>query len=157
MRGCRRLVGWRLLVQRLSTSVYQAWDPRARRWLCIKCYEDPERARREMNVLRVLSPDPGFARLEGVAVRRGRLCLVLEWVPGRPLRVVLRDRGPLPAGTAVAVAASLLRILHRLHRAGFVHGDLHSGNVLVVDGRRGRVKLIDFQHAARKGPDGRAV
>ena len=109
-----------------------------------------------MAVLRALPRDPGFVRLEGTRVRRGRLCLVLEWVPGRTLKQLLREQGPLPVDTAVEVTRSLLRSLHRLHRAGFVHGDLHVGNVLVADGPRGSVKLIDFQHAVRKGPGGRA-
>src|SRR5436189_6227374 len=57
--------------------------------------------------------------------------IVMEYVPGPTLKEVL-DRGG-PAG--LEVAREMGRVIGRLHRAGIVHGDLTTSNMLWRDGR----------------------
>lgn len=105
-------------------------------------------------MLKTLPVHPGLVPLRDHFFQDGQTCLVLDWVPGPTLRQFIRDRGPLSPAETVAIACRLLEGLHVLHRRGYIHGDLHGGNVLVTGD--GGVKLIDFQHAVRKGPAGRA-
>ncbi|HVH07520.1 MAG TPA: lipopolysaccharide kinase InaA family protein [Myxococcota bacterium] len=74
----------------------------------------------------------------------GDAFLVLRYLPGVPLEAALaappRERRALLAALGVCVAA--------LHRTGFVHGDLHQGNVWL---HAGRPLLLDLQHARRTG------
>jgi len=74
----------------------------------------------------------------------------MDYTPGPSLKELVRTTGPLPIPLAVRIAAQILKGLEAVHRAGYVHGDLHAGNVVVTDPRRGRIKIVDFQHAARK-------
>ncbi len=70
----------------------------------------------------------------------GDRLLALRWVDGAPLTDALRDT---PAARR-ALLDALATLVRRVHELGFVHGDLHAGNVLVT--ARGPV-LLDWQHA----------
>jgi len=64
---------------------------------------------------------------------------VMRYVPGRPVRVYLRQHGPQWLGV---LGYRLLERLTQLHEAGWVFGDIKSENVLV--GEYGRVELVDY-------------
>jgi eukaryotic-like serine/threonine-protein kinase len=70
------------------------------------------------------------------------LYLVMEYVPGRTLRAVLRERGWLPWQEALSVLDPVLAGLAAAHRAGIVHRDVKPENVLIT--ADGRVKVVDF-------------
>jgi tRNA A-37 threonylcarbamoyl transferase component Bud32 len=105
-------------------------------------------AEREWRALRALHA-AGAAVPEPLALARvagGDAILVLRFVAGVPLAQALgagRQR-------RAAILESLGRAVAEVHAAGFAHGDLHAGNVLVADGR---AVLLDLQHARRlRGP-----
>ncbi len=62
----------------------------------------------------------------------------------------MRQSGRLSSQEALCIAADLAEVLQRVHSEGFVHGDIHPGNVLVGEG--GRAVLIDFERARRIDP-----
>ncbi|HEX9042723.1 MAG TPA: Stk1 family PASTA domain-containing Ser/Thr kinase [Trebonia sp.] len=70
------------------------------------------------------------------------LYLVMEYVPGRTLRALLRERGWLPWQEALSVMDPVLAGLAAAHRAGIVHRDVKPENVLIT--ADGRVKVVDF-------------
>ncbi len=68
--------------------------------------------------------------------------LAMEYVPGRTLRDILRDFGPLTPEQALVLLDPVLEALAAAHAAGFVHRDIKPENVLISDD--GRVKVADF-------------
>ncbi|WP_395296518.1 Stk1 family PASTA domain-containing Ser/Thr kinase [Kitasatospora hibisci] len=72
----------------------------------------------------------------------GAVFLAMEYVPGRTLRDLLRDRGALSIRAALDVLEPVLAALGAAHRAGLVHRDVKPENVLITDG--GLVKVADF-------------
>ncbi len=67
--------------------------------------------------------------------------LATAYVAGPSLTEAVRDHGPLPVCTVLALAAGLAESLSAIHTAGVVHGDLKPSNVLLAeDGPR----VIDF-------------
>jgi eukaryotic-like serine/threonine-protein kinase len=70
------------------------------------------------------------------------LYLAMEYVPGRTLRELLRERGWLPWQEALAVLDPVLAGLSAAHQAGIVHRDVKPENVLLT--ADGRVKVVDF-------------
>lgn len=113
------------------------------------------RLRHEEDVLRRLPASTGAPRVAGVYTAHGHRFLALEYLAGIALPVLLATQHPLttawPTGEevltyrawALDVAANLRNALAGLHAAGWVHGDLHPGNVLVT--ANGEVAIIDFE------------
>jgi serine/threonine protein kinase len=71
----------------------------------------------------------------------GRPFLIMERLPGRTLRDVLRA-GPLPPEAARQLAVEVLGALQAAHAEGIVHRDVKPGNILVGSG--GQWKIGDF-------------
>ena len=68
--------------------------------------------------------------------------LVMEFVPGRTLRSVIRAEAPLTPRRALDLLMPTLAGLAAAHRAGLVHRDVKPENVLVRED--GRVTVADF-------------
>ena len=69
--------------------------------------------------------------------------IAYEYVPGRTLRDVLRERD-LGDEEAIEVAAQILEALAHAHAHGIVHRDVKPSNVLLADGEEVSVRLLDF-------------
>ncbi|WP_192796662.1 serine/threonine-protein kinase [Serinicoccus kebangsaanensis] len=71
--------------------------------------------------------------------------IVTEYVPGRPLDVVIEERGALGREALLRLARGLAGALQAIHALGIVHRDLKPGNVL-LDGEGDRLDpvVIDF-------------
>lgn len=83
------------------------------------------------------------------AAGRGLRALVLRRVSGQPAGAFLAGRDAACVGRVLADAA---RVLAAVHAAGWVHGDLHAGNVLVAGSCQDpRVSLLDLGLADRAG------
>jgi serine/threonine protein kinase len=75
--------------------------------------------------------------------------LVMEMLPGEPLRQRLRRDYRLDVSTALWIARQTAEALSALHRKGFIHGDVKPDNVhLVADGK---AVLLDLGFAHRPG------
>lgn len=97
-----------------------------------------------------------MVRLYDFFIRKRMAYVVMERVRGFTLTRAIERRGAFRPRKVVDIALSILNGLDALHRCGFVHGDLHSKNVILTHFKTGQTKIIDFQHAARKNQDGKA-
>ena len=71
-----------------------------------------------------------------------RVCMVMEWVEGRPLRDVLDQEQKIAPERARAITLRICDALDYIHSHGIVHRDLKPDNVM-IDGAD-NIKLIDF-------------
>src|SRR5262249_43927307 len=94
---------------------------------------------------------PNVVRAFDVIHTRTQLYLVLEYVEGRDLGSLVKERGRLPAAEAVGYAMQAARGLAYAHRCGIVHRDVKPGNLLLP--RDGVVKLSDLGLARRHAQD----
>jgi serine/threonine-protein kinase len=130
-------------------TVYLATDTRLDRQVALKVMH-AELARDADFVGRFIGEAKSVARLSHpniVAVfdqgSDGQfLYLSMEYVPGRTLRSLLRERGWFTWGEALDVMDPILSGLAAAHHAGIVHRDVKPENVLLT--ADGRVKVVDF-------------
>ncbi len=73
---------------------------------------------------------------------RGVHFLVMDYVEGKDLDHIVRERGPLPVGQAVDCLIQAARGLEAAHAAGIVHRDIKPGN-LMLD-QAGAVRVLDL-------------
>jgi serine/threonine-protein kinase len=130
-------------------TVYRALDTRLDRVVALKVMH-PELAVDDEFVARFIGEARSAAQLAHPAVVAvfdqgeddGAVFLAMEYIEGRTLRQVLRDRGRLAPDHALDLIEPVLAALGAAHAAGIVHRDVKPENVLVGDD--GRVKVADF-------------
>jgi serine/threonine protein kinase len=84
----------------------------------------------------------------------GTCYLVLEYVPGSPLRALMKPGKPWRIGRARPILDAIAQALAYIHRRGILHLDLKPENVLCS--RDGTIKITDFG-VARPRMDARAL
>ena len=151
-----------LLARGGMATVYEALDLRLDRVVALKIMH-PHLAHDQAFVSRFQREAKAAARLTHghvVAVYdqgedNGLIYLAMEYVPGRTLRDVLRQYGPLTPAQALVFLDPVLEALAAAHAAGFVHRDIKPENVLISDD--GRVKVADFGLARAVEANGESV
>jgi serine/threonine-protein kinase len=127
--GARDLaLGRTVAVKVLSPGL--AADPRL-----LERFEQEARAAAALN-------HPNVAQVYDSGQDGGDHFIVMEAVAGETLAALLRRRGTLPIGRAVAIAMDVLTALDVAHEKGIVHSDVSPGNVMLT--RDGAVKVLDF-------------
>jgi eukaryotic-like serine/threonine-protein kinase len=72
----------------------------------------------------------------------GTYYIAMEYVEGRTLKDIVRERGPAPPDAAADVVLQILRAARFAHQRGVVHRDIKPQNVLIDE--EGRIKVADF-------------
>ncbi|HET7224149.1 MAG TPA: protein kinase [Candidatus Eisenbacteria bacterium] len=136
-------------------EVWRAWDPALRRDVALKL----RRAGADTGAARWLREAQSLARIRhpnvvtvhGADVHDGRAGLWTDLIPGRTLEQVLQSLGPFGAREAAAIGMDLCAALASVHRAGLVHGDVKTRNIMREGSARdgtaegaGRIVLMDF-------------
>lgn len=140
---------------RLTRLVFLDWDPALKRAVVVKKLASKADARREARVMRAGGASPHLPRFYRYFERPESGVVVMERVQGVPLTTLLWRRRRFRPAEVVKIALGILSGLDVLHRAGYVHGDLHTANVL-VDPHTLQTTLIDFQFSVRKKSSGSA-
>ncbi|GAA3691007.1 Stk1 family PASTA domain-containing Ser/Thr kinase [Nonomuraea antimicrobica] len=130
-------------------TVYLALDIRLDRTVALKVMhrslaEDPAFVRRFIGEAKSVASlsHPNVVHVFDQGTDNDIVYLSMEYVPGRTLRDILRERGRLPAREALEIMIPVLAALGAAHQAGMVHRDVKPENVLMTDD--GRVKVVDF-------------
>jgi serine/threonine-protein kinase len=78
--------------------------------------------------------------------------IVMEYVEGRTLRELIKDRARFTPERAIEITEGILEALEYSHRAGIVHRDIKPGNVML--NTAGEVKVMDFGIARSLADEG---
>jgi serine/threonine protein kinase/beta-lactam-binding protein with PASTA domain len=130
-------------------TVYRATDERLDREVAVKIMHD-NLVRDPAFRTRFLREAKSAARLSHphvVAVfdqgeDDGDMFLTMEYVPGRTLRDVISDEGPLTPRAAFDLFDPILQAVAAAHHAGLIHRDIKPENVILRED--GVVKVADF-------------
>jgi len=99
------------------------------------------RFEREAQAATTLS-HPNIVEIYDVGEYKGHHYIVMEYVPGKTLKAMIRDRGALYKEEAVDIMKQLVSATAEAHRRGIIHRDIKPQNVIVK--ADGTVKVLDF-------------
>ena len=111
---------------------------------------EEDRLIREVQICRRIT-HPNVVRVYDIGRFQGGVFVTMEYLEGRTLDHVMRERGQLPLGEAREMLAQILAGLQEAHALRVVHRDLKPSNVLLAGER---VKILDFGIARVEGGDG---
>ena len=134
-----------------SATVFRARDRVLRREVAIKVIRAPDddadearlRFTREGRVLANLH-HPNVVSVYGVKeLPAGGLALIMEYIPGRTLRELIHEEGPLSVERAEAILRDVGEALMAAHQHGIIHRDVKPANIFLHEST-GRALLADF-------------
>ena len=141
------------LLERLGTGgmsdVFRARDLMLERSVAIKIlhetYSDDQafqdRFRQEARAAANLS-HPNIVTVHDFGFDHGQLFIVMEHIPGKDMKTLLRQRGRYPVEEAIALMVQACAGIGYAHRAGLVHCDVKPHNMIVTPDAR--LKVTDF-------------
>ena len=106
------------------------------------------RFEREAQAATALS-HPNIVEIYDVGDYKGHHFIVMEYLPGRTLKQVIRARGPLLNEEAIDIMKQLTSAVAEAHSRNIIHRDIKPQNVIVK--ADGSVKILDFGIAMAKG------
>lgn len=129
--------------------VYKAKDMLLGRLVAIKVLREQyagdrefvERFRREAQAAASLS-HANVVNIYDVGQEDGIDYIVMEYVEGRNLKDIIREKGALPISVAVDIARQVALALDHAHRHRLVHRDIKPHNILITEDNQ--VKVTDF-------------
>src|SRR6202171_456710 len=138
-----------LLGQGGMGAVYKARDTELGRLVALKLIRpdlasNPEILRRfkqELILAREVT-HRNVIRIFDLGQAKGFKFITMEFVEGRDLRAVLRERGKFSPDETVQIIAQVCRALESAHAAGVVHRDLKPQNIMLD--AKDRVYVMDF-------------
>ena len=130
-------------------DVYLAQDQLLGREVAVKVlhhhfaedHEFVERFRREASSAAALS-HPNIVGIFDRGEWNGTYYIAMEYVAGRSLKAIVRERGALEPTAAIDIVVQILRAARSAHRRGVIHRDLKPHNVILDE--EGRVRVTDF-------------
>lgn len=106
------------------------------------------RFEREAQAATTLS-HPNIVEIYDVGEYKGHRYIVMEYVPGRTLKQVIRSRGSLEPDEAIDIEKQLVSAVSEAHHKGIIHRDIKPQNIIVKSD--GSIKILDFGIAIAKG------
>lgn len=131
------------------SDVFRARDLMLERYVAIKVlhenYSNDEafqkRFRQEARAAANLS-HPNIVTVHDFGLDQGQLFIVMEHIPGKDLKSLLRQRGRFSVEEAIPLIVQACAGIGYAHRAGLVHCDIKPHNMIVTPDAR--LKVTDF-------------
>ena len=111
-------------------------------------YQDHVAVERFINEAKVYGrvTHPNAVKLHDVLNVDGQLCIVMEYVDGKTLAQYVAEHYVFSMRQIIDIALQIADALAAVHKAGIVHRDLKTDNIMLIESVSGRfaVKILDF-------------
>jgi eukaryotic-like serine/threonine-protein kinase len=112
--------------------------------------DDPnllERFKEEIRLARKIT-HRNVLRTHDIGESDGLSYISMEYLEGKTLKDLIKERGALPLGVGLSIAKQICNGLEAAHLAGIVHRDIKPQNMLIIP-ESGELKIMDFGIARR--------
>jgi serine/threonine protein kinase len=141
--------------------VYLAEDTVLKRDVALKMlrptFKDEKNKSRFFREAKILSQlnHPHIVTIHDFGMWKRNMYLVLEFLDGRNLLQILKQRGPLPASWLINALPQMMDALEAAHHEGIIHRDLKPSNIFCIKqfGHSNFIKILDFGTAVSLGQD----
>jgi|GEM_PF-1770703 len=129
--------------------VYQGLDRHTGRPVAVKqmhsaLKESPGEYERFLGEARIVErlKHPGIVSVHGVVEQDGESYLIFDYVDGRTLSDILKERTRLPLEECKRIFRDVCEAVHYAHKNNIIHRDLKPSNIMLTGS--GEVKVMDF-------------
>lgn len=127
-------------------SLYLAWDAKLERQIAIKVLKEDDQDLRERFAREAKSAarlrHPHIVTIFELGEHEGQPYIAMEYIHGRTLAQIIREREDVPLGRTLELMADLCDGLAFAHKAGIIHRDVKPANIMVDE--EGTLKILDF-------------
>lgn len=106
----------------------------------------------EAKILAKFTNMPGVVNVRDYFTANGTAYIVMEFLDGRTLKQIMRERGKIPAPEVLRLLAPIFNSLEKVHASGLLHRDISPDNIIVSSS--GGAKLLDFGAARQFSTQG---
>ncbi|MCS7249914.1 MAG: serine/threonine-protein kinase [candidate division WOR-3 bacterium] len=144
----------KLIKKGLNTTVYLANQKFLNRYVIIKILEIKEekdfsmRFEREAKILANLDIE-NIVKIYDYGLFDGKYYIVYEYVKGKSLEEILKERGKIDFPYALYLFHQLIKIFKIISEKNIIHRDIKPSNILIRED--GVIKIADFGLAYQKG------
>ncbi|MBU2573764.1 MAG: protein kinase [Elusimicrobia bacterium] len=129
--------------------VIEAWDRQLKRRAAVKRMhaflkeypEEYDRFRREAEIVGKLR-HPNIIGVHGIIEHGGEIYLVFDYIDGKSLSAVLKDRKRFPLKDCKNILKGVCEAVHYAHKNNVIHRDLKPANIMLDSG--GYAMVMDF-------------
>jgi len=130
-------------------KVFKVYDTDLKEVVCLKLINSKvvsnkktiDRFQNEIRLARRIS-HKNICRVYHLSEEQGDCYMIMEYVPGRDLKSMIKMTRELSTGTAIRIGKQVCEGLREAHRCGIIHRDLKPSNILID--KEGEVRIMDF-------------
>jgi serine/threonine protein kinase len=129
-------------------KVYRAYDPLKEKTVAIKC-SNRKRGEREARIYKKVGKSEYLPILHDFFQKGSHTYLVMDFIKGRKIGYTFRagKKQTLSQEKSVQITINILKGIHQLHQAGFIHNDIMPKNIMILDDLPRTVNIIDFNRS----------
>lgn len=129
--------------------VYEGWDRTRGKKVAVKKMHpwlkkypvERDRFIREARIVSKLN-HPNIVGVQGIVEQEGEIYLIFDYVDGRTLSDLLKEKGSLPFQDCKRILKGVCEAISYAHRNNIIHRDLKPGNIMLD--KSGSVLVMDF-------------
>ncbi|SES72782.1 serine/threonine protein kinase [Natronincola peptidivorans] len=129
-------------------TVYRGYDTVKKKTVAIKVTSRLNSAYREVKVMKKYGQSKYLPVLYDFYIKNNKAYIVMEYIRGKKLGGHFNGHGKIYEDKdSIEILIQILKGLHQLHKSEYYHWDTKPENIMMINNKKIRIKIIDFNMA----------